>query len=97
MSYSARKAFIYTPPDHVLRMRNKSIYAGATRSRLLCRVCWSLSFDKWRAEKDLPNMILAMADNLGWGDHRYANPRVSKATTPNLSDMTHSPPYILLQ
>ena len=41
-----------------------------------------------------PNVIFAMADDLGWGDVQYNN---GKAATPNLNEMAHSPNTILLQ
>ncbi|XP_065904406.1 N-acetylgalactosamine-6-sulfatase-like [Dysidea avara] len=44
--------------------------------------------------EDRPNIIFAMADDLGWGDVQYNN---GKAATPNLNEMAHSPNTILLQ
>ena len=41
-----------------------------------------------------PNVIFAMADDLGWGDVQYNN---GNARTPNLDEMAQSPNTILLQ
>ena len=41
-----------------------------------------------------PNVIFAMADDLGWGDIQYNN---GNANTPNLNEMARSPNAILLQ
>ena len=41
-----------------------------------------------------PNVIFAMADDLGWGDVEYNN---GNARTPNLNEMTQSSHAILLQ
>ena len=41
-----------------------------------------------------PNVIFAMADDLGWGDVQYNN---GNARTPNLDEMAQSPSTILLQ
>ena len=41
-----------------------------------------------------PNVIFAMADDLGWGDVQYNN---GNASTPNLNEMARSPNAILLQ
>ena len=41
-----------------------------------------------------PNVIFAMADDLGWGDIQYNN---GNARTPNLDEMAQSPNTILLQ
>ena len=41
-----------------------------------------------------PNVIYALADDLGWGDVDYNN---GNAHTPNLNEMAHSPNTILLQ
>ena len=43
---------------------------------------------------DMPNVIFAMADDLGWGDVQYNN---GKAHTPNLNKMASAPNSILLQ
>ena len=40
--------------------------------------------------EDRPNVIFAMADDLGWGDVQYNN---GKAATPNLNKMARSPQY----
>ena len=42
----------------------------------------------------MPNIIFAMADDLGWGDVQYNN---GNARTPNLDEMAQSPNTILLQ
>ena len=42
----------------------------------------------------MPNIIFAMADDLGWGDVGYNG---GKALTPNLNEMARSPNTILLQ
>ena len=44
--------------------------------------------------KRMPNVIFAMADDLGWGDVQYNN---GNALTPNLNEMAHSPNTVLLQ
>ena len=41
-----------------------------------------------------PNVVFAMADDLGWGDVQYNN---GNASTPNLNEMARSPNAILLQ
>ena len=41
-----------------------------------------------------PNVIFALADDLGWGDVEYNN---GNALTPNLNNMAHSPNTVLLQ
>ena len=41
-----------------------------------------------------PNIIFAMADDLGWGDVQYNN---GNASTPHLNEMAQSPNTILLQ
>ena len=41
-----------------------------------------------------PNIVFAMADDLGWGDVQYNN---GNARTPNLDEMAQSPNTILLQ
>ena len=41
-----------------------------------------------------PNVIFAMADDLGWGDVQYNN---GNAHTPNLNEMAQSPNTVLLQ
>ena len=41
-----------------------------------------------------PNVIFAMADDLGWGDVQYNN---GNASTPNLNEMARSPNAMLLQ
>ena len=41
-----------------------------------------------------PNVIFAMADDLGWGDVQYNN---GNARTPNLNEMAQSPSTVLLQ
>ena len=41
-----------------------------------------------------PNVIFAMADDLGWGDIQYNN---GNARTPNLNEMAQSPSTVLLQ
>ena len=50
------------------------------------------STTKWKPRK--PNVIFAMADDLGWGDVGYNN---GGASTPNLNEMALSPNSILLQ
>ena len=42
----------------------------------------------------LPNVIYALADDLGWGDVEYNN---GNAHTPNLNEMARSPNTVLLQ
>ena len=58
---------------------------------LLATLLGSLSLAAYGAT---PNVIFAMADDLGWGDVQYNN---GKAATPNLNEMAHSPNTILLQ
>ena len=41
-----------------------------------------------------PNVIFALADDLGWGDIEYNS---GNARTPNLNEMAHSPNTVLLQ
>ena len=68
--------------------RNNKHMAGLL---LLATLLGSLSLATCGAT---PNVIFAMADDLGWGDVQYNN---GKAATPNLNEMTHSPNTILLQ
>ena len=42
----------------------------------------------------MPNVIFAMADDLGWGDVQYNN---GNARTPNLNEMAQSSNTVLLQ
>ena len=50
--------------------------------------------NKSRGSMGRPNIIFAMADDLGWGDVEYNNGNVR---TPNLNKMVQSPNAILLQ
>ena len=47
-----------------------------------------------KSTMDMPNIIFAMADDLGWGDVEYNN---GKAHTPNLNKMASTSSSILLQ
>ena len=47
-----------------------------------------------RSTAGMPNVIFALADDLGWGDVEYNN---GNAFTPNLNDMARGPNTVLLQ
>jgi len=62
----------------------------------LCVLLWIVSASARSSATgiDQPNVIFAMADDLGWGDVQYNN---GKAATPNLKEMARSSNTILLQ
>ncbi|XP_065890047.1 N-acetylgalactosamine-6-sulfatase-like [Dysidea avara] len=57
-------------------------------------VCLLLSTVAFTVSTPTPNVIFAMADDLGWGDVQYNG---GKAFTPNLNEMARSDNAILLQ
>ena len=78
---------------HVFHFGQKMYYTKS-KEVLIVTLLSILIYSVVASSGTAPNVIFAMADDLGWGDVQYNN---GNARTPNLNEMAQSPNTILLQ